>query len=82
MAGRGRACRVSVHRSNGDFIWDHGLALPAQYLFFSNQGSSWYGQCIGDAFNDPNDARASLNPCPGVNGGNGNGDGWDSCYPG
>lgn len=65
-----------ANQANGDFIWDHGLALPAQYLFFANAGSNWYGQCIGDANNNPNDARASLNPCPGVNGGSGSGDGW------
>jgi hypothetical protein len=65
-----------ANQANGDFIWDHGTYIPAQYLFFSNQGSNWYGNCIGDAYNNPNDARASLNPCPGVNGGNGNGDGW------
>ena len=25
-----------ANQANGDFIWDHGLALPAQYLFFAN----------------------------------------------
>lgn len=62
--------------ANGDYIWDHGIALPAQYLILSNQGSNWFGNCIGDAYNDPNDARASLDPCPGQNGGSGSGDGW------
>lgn len=62
--------------TNGDFLWDHGLALPAQYLIFGNTASNWFGNCIGDAFNNANDARASLDPCPGQNGGSGSGDGW------
>ncbi len=61
--------------ANGDFTWDHGSALPAQYLVFTNYGSAWSNQCIGDANNDPNDARASMNACPGATTGTGT-DNW------
>lgn len=40
-------------------------------LMFSGLGD-WAGWCIGDAFNDPNDARASLGKC----GHNGIGENW------
>jgi hypothetical protein len=46
------------------------------YLLFGNFGSPWSSHCIGDAYNDPNDARASLNPCPGALGNDPSGDGW------
>lgn len=62
--------------ANGDFIRDFGTSLPSTYLVFWNSSSPWFGKCIGDAYNDPNDARASLDPCPGTNGGGGSGDGW------
>ena len=61
---------------NGDFTWDHGTALPAQYLVFTNYASPWANRCIGDANNDAGDARASLDVCPGTSGGSGSGDGW------
>lgn len=62
--------------ANGDFTWDHGIALPAQYLVLTNYGSPWANRCIGDANNDAGDARASLDVCPGTGGGSGSGDGW------
>lgn len=62
--------------TNGDFLWDHGIALPAQYLIFGNTSSNWFGQCMGAAYNDPNNMQVSLDPCPGQNGGSGSGDGW------
>jgi hypothetical protein len=59
--------------ANGDFSYEGGTN---HYLAFGNYGSPWANQCIGDANNDPGDARASLNPCPGLFNGNPDGDGW------
>jgi hypothetical protein len=62
--------------ANGDFGYSADGGGQYHYLAFGNYGSPWANQCIGDANNDPGDARASLNPCPGLFNNNYSGDGW------
>src|SRR6266567_5703512 len=42
--------------ANGDFLGVTGFS-NFEYMDFTNSGSAWYHHCIGDAYNDANDAR-------------------------
>lgn len=50
--------------ANNDFSFGAGGAGGLESVIRSTSGSgAWNGSCIGDAYNDPSDARASLTPC-------------------
>jgi hypothetical protein len=57
--------------SNGDFTTIRLSPSTNLALEFTG-GGAWAGRCVGDANNDPNDARTSLDSC----GSNGVGEGW------
>jgi hypothetical protein len=57
--------------SNGDFT-NITLTPSTNHALKFTGGGSWDGHCIGDAYNDPSDARTSLDSC----GTNGQGEGW------
>ena len=57
--------------SNGDFTVIRLTPSTNLALKFTG-GGPWDGKCVGDAYNDPSDARTSLDSC----GTNGVGEGW------
>lgn len=57
--------------SNGDFT-NITLTPTVNHALKFTGGGPWNGRCIGDANNDPGDARTSLDSC----GTNGIGEGW------
>lgn len=64
---------------NNDFTLVYNHAYGAYQLEFTGYGAS--GECIGDAYNDPNNGYTSLDPC-GFTGGAGWGtllDLWPGC---
>jgi hypothetical protein len=68
--------------SNDDFTLVYNHDASGWQLEFTGNGASH--ECIGDAYNDPNQAQTSLNPC-GFTGGEGWGtlfDVYQPCGPG
>ncbi len=64
--------------SNQDFFLAdvdnaNGNATGNYQIIFAGQGTSWADQCIGDAYNNANDAAVSLDGC---GNGTGGGAGW------
>jgi hypothetical protein len=57
---------------NNDFTIGQGSGPNFVTLRFTGTHNSWYGMCIGDAYNNQGDDRASLDPCPS----GGNSGGW------
>jgi hypothetical protein len=58
---------VKVWTSRGstanDFTLGYDSTLGVYYLRFTG-GGTWNNYCIGDANNDPNDARTAMGACP------------------
>jgi hypothetical protein len=61
---------------NGDFTLLPPNAAGYYRLEFTCGSGGWNGHCIGDAYNDPDDARTSLDDC----GFGGTGQGWGTNF--
>lgn len=64
------------NQCNGDFSVINNYATGDNEIEFSCGSGGWNGHCIGDAYNDPNNASTSLDAC----GNGGEGEGWGTNF--